>query len=261
MNRHLQTALLAAYRNIAARGLLARGPGRRLFEAAYFGYKRHFEAGPPRRLRPYVLAGSTVIDVGANIGFYTVPFARWVGPQGRVIAIEPEGANHRRLTERLAAAGFSERALLLEAAAAEKSGRLRLAINPDHPGDHRLAPEDAADAVMIEAHALDELMAAHPGPPVSLIKIDVQGAELRVIKGALDLIGRDRPALLVEIDPGALAAMGDTVEALITMLDGLGYVGRVWTRRGPGAVLDARSRATIGNDYVDALFVPAETSS
>jgi len=261
VNRHLQTALLAVYRGIAARGLLAGGPGRRLFEAAYFGYKRHFEAGSPKRLEHVIAEGSTVIDVGANIGFYAVPFARRVGPQGRVIAFEPERANHRRLTARIAAAGLADRALLFEAAAAERSGRLRLAVNPDHPGDHKLAPDGAEGGVEIAAHALDDLLAAHPGPPVSLVKIDVQGAELRVIRGARDLIGRDRPALFVEIDPDALASMGDSVEALIAMMDRLGYVGRVWTRHGQGAVLDAGNCTAIGNSYVDALFVPADTSS
>jgi len=258
VNRHLQTLLLATYRGIAARGLLAGGPGRRLFEAAYFGYKRHFEAGSPRRLQPHVSAGSTVIDVGANIGFYAVPFARWVGPQGRLIALEPEAANHRRLTARIAAAGLAGRALLLEAAAAERSGRLRLAINPDHPGDHKLAPDGADGGVEIAAHALDDLMAAHPGPPVSLVKIDVQGAELRVIKGALQLIERDRPALLVEIDPAARDQTGvPAATQLLALLAERGYDFLPWTRGGAGECQAAEAivAAAKAAGYLDVLCI------
>jgi len=176
-----------------------------------------------------------VIDVGANIGYFTLPFARRVGPQGRVIALEPEAVNFTRLSARLDKAGLAGRALLFEAAAAERSGRERLAINPAHPGDHKLADETAAHSVEIDAHALDELIDAHPGPPVSLIKIDVQGAELRVVLGARDLIARDRPALLVEIDPAIAGSAGDAASELLAMLGDLGYAFHPWGRRGAGA--------------------------
>ena len=256
MNRSLQRSLLAAYRAAATSGLLNRGPGRRAVEAAYLGYKRLFEAGPPDRLRPHVPAGSTVIDVGANIGFYALPFARWVGPEGRLIALEPEAANHRRLVARMTAAGLADRALLFEAAAADRSGRLRLAVNPHHPGDHKLAPEGAEAAVEIAAHALDDLLAAHPGPPVSLIKIDVQGAELQVIQGSLELIGRDRPALLVEIDPHVPGTATETAATqLLSLLAETGYAFRPWTRRGAGAVQppEAITAAAEAAGYLDVL--------
>jgi FkbM family methyltransferase len=215
----------------ARRQLVHRGPSRRAFEAAYLFYKRYFEAGSPKRLAPFIVEGSTVIDVGANIGFYSVPFARWVGPRGRLIAIEPEALNKRRLAARIAAAGVAGRSLLFEAAAAEKSGRQWLAINPEHPGDHKLADRGTAAGMEIDAHALDDLLVAHPGPPVSLIKIDVQGAELRVIRGARELLGRDRPALLVEIDP----TNSESADELLALLDELDYAFHIWTRRGPGA--------------------------
>jgi len=260
MNRSLQRALLAIYRAATAVGLLKRGPGRRAVEVAYLGYKRLFEAGSPKRLLPYVEAGSTVIDVGANIGFFTLPFARWVGPQGRVIALEPEDLNHRRLAARLAAAGLSDRVALYEAAAAEESGRQRLAVNPDHPGDHKLATEGAENSVEIDAFALDDLIAENPGPTVSLVKIDVQGAELRVIKGAHGLIERDRPALLVEIDPGASDADGSPAARIVlSLLVGLGYEFRPWTRRGAGKPqdLEAIVEAAKAVGYLDVLCVSA----
>jgi FkbM family methyltransferase len=260
VNRRLQAILLAAYRGFGASGLLARGPGRRLFEAAYFGYKRCFEAGPIRALRAHVPAGTTAIDVGANIGFFTMPFAEWVGPRGRVIALEPESVNYRRLTTRIAAARLTDRVLAFNAAAAETSGPMRLTINPHHPGDHKLAPAGAEDGAAIEAHALDDLIAAHPGPRVSLIKIDVQGAELRVIKGALGLIESHRPALLVEIDPTAADEAGTAAApALLALLAGRGYVFMAWTRRGPGEPLspEAVVKRAEAAGYLDILCVGA----
>jgi len=258
MNRTLQHALLVTYRAVAATGILGRGPGRRLVETAYLGYKRFFEAGSPKRLAPYIREGSTVVDVGANIGFFTVPFARWVGPEGRVIALEPEAANHDRLRSRVAAAGLADRALLLEAAAADRSGRLRLAINPNHPGDHKLADEDMQGGIDIAAHALDDLIAAHPGPPVSLIKIDVQGAEFRVITGAMDVIARDRPTLLVEIDPGVTDAAGTSAAAqLLGLLGERGYDFHSWSRHGAGErqAAEAIIAAAQTAGYLDVLCI------
>src|SRR5215471_2883968 len=69
----------------------------RVFLTFYNAYKNHFEAGPIDRLREFVPAGSIVLDVGANVGFFTLRFARWTGDDGQVIAIEPEEKNLRTL--------------------------------------------------------------------------------------------------------------------------------------------------------------------
>jgi hypothetical protein len=65
----------------------------RVFLVLYAGYKRHFEAGPIERLQEFIPPGSLVIDVGANVGFFSLRFAQWVGLGGEVIAIEPEARN------------------------------------------------------------------------------------------------------------------------------------------------------------------------
>jgi hypothetical protein len=56
----------------------------------YLVQKQYFEAGPIDRLREFVPAGSLVIDVGTNVGFFSLRFASWVGDCGKVVAIEPE---------------------------------------------------------------------------------------------------------------------------------------------------------------------------
>ena len=80
------------------------GPFNRLFLAVYGIYKRYFEAGPIDRLQEFVPPGSLVIDVGANVGFFSLRFARWVGAEGKVIAIEPEERNCNNLVEAVARA-------------------------------------------------------------------------------------------------------------------------------------------------------------
>ena len=68
---------------------------RSVFEACYEIYKRLIEA--PHALRAHVQPGTIVVDVGANVGFFTRYFAEWTGADGRVLAIEPEQQNFERL--------------------------------------------------------------------------------------------------------------------------------------------------------------------
>ena len=107
---------------IAALGLDRVGPFNRLFLAVYGIYKRYFEAGPIDRLQEFVPPGSLVIDVGANVGFFSLRFARWVGAEGKVIAIEPEERNCKNLVKAVAREGLSERVEIRKAVAAAAAG-------------------------------------------------------------------------------------------------------------------------------------------
>ena len=93
MKEILRHAGVASYGMLARTGIMRQAWTRRVFLAAYSVYKTWIEAGPVDRLKDFVLPGSTVVDVGANIGFFTIKFAQWVGEQGRVIAIEPDLEN------------------------------------------------------------------------------------------------------------------------------------------------------------------------
>src|ERR1700730_10741632 len=79
----------------------------RVFIVLYAGYKRHFEAGPIERLQELIPQESLVIAVGANVGFFALRFAQWVGVGGEVIAIEPEDRNYETLVATLKREGLS----------------------------------------------------------------------------------------------------------------------------------------------------------
>jgi FkbM family methyltransferase len=252
MRQRLSDALVGLYERAVRAGALDRPRPRRAFEWVYLGYKRLIEAGPIDGLRGLVAHGSTVIDVGANIGFFSVRFARWVGPAGRVIAIEPEARNIDSLRHRVARAGLSSIVDCVQAAAADRPGQLRLALTPGHPGDHHLA--DAGEPV--EAVTLDELV-AQDFRPVTLIKIDVQGAETMVLAGARSVIEAHHPAIYVEVDGTALARLGSSPRGLIETAMGLGYRPHRLTRRGVRGreQLDGLlARSSAG--YIDVLLLP-----
>jgi FkbM family methyltransferase len=219
MQKLIQTLCLAAYRGVAVTGLFETSFGKRLFLASYDIYKQRFEAGVAETLRPWVTPGSVVVDVGANNGFFTVRFARWVGTEGRVLAIEPEAENIRLLNRRIEKAGVAAAVEVIEGVAAEEPGMLRLALNPFHPADHRIGEE----GIPVRAWTVDEIVSARGWPQVSLIKIDVQGAEIRVLRGSLDTIVRCHPVLFVEIDDRALGEAGFSADMLFDEIRGQGY--------------------------------------
>src|ERR1041385_3696722 len=101
MKKLVQNTLLGMYRVVNASGALRTRAGRRVFEWGYHGYKRILEAGDIQALTQWIKPGTLVIDVGANIGFFTKYFARRVSEGGKVLAIEPEQNNFKRLTEML----------------------------------------------------------------------------------------------------------------------------------------------------------------
>jgi len=224
----------------------------RAFLTLYPLYKKHFEAGPIDRLREFAPPGSVVIDVGANIGFFSVRFAEWVGNNGEVISIEPEEQNFGNLTAALASRGFAGRVRLIKAVAAASPGSMRIEINRLHPADHKISRDGTGLAV--RAVTLDGLV-GETNP--SLIKIDVQGAEMMVLEGAGKLLRRAKPALFIELSEDGLNALGASVTEVLSYLDRLGYRSYWLARAGPHVrATDDDIRAKVKrDDYVDVLFL------
>jgi FkbM family methyltransferase len=250
MRRAAHRGMLGAYRLIFARGLLRLGWGRRLYFMLYDLYKSWFEAGRIGGLRAFVPRGSLAIDVGAGVGFFAVRFAHWVGPLGRVVALEPHETHHTELVRRLAANGLAARVDVRRVAADCKSGSARLLISPDHPGDHRLGETGEP----VSAAALDDIVLT--GSKVSLVKIDVQGAELRVLAGASALLARDRPALFIEVDPAALERYAASVDSLLGWLAARGYEPHLLTGAGPRRCARGEiDRVLARRGYADLLFL------
>jgi FkbM family methyltransferase len=252
----LQHAGLASYGVFARTGIMKQAWARRVFLAAYSAYKAWIEARPVDRLRDFVPPGSTVVDVGANIGFFTLKFARWVGEQGQVIAIEPDLENFETLAAALKTAGLESRVRLHQAAAAAEGGSVRLRRNELHPGDHRIA--FGAEGIVVPAVTVDDLVAGAGARTVSLVKIDVQGAEMLVFEGAKRTLGKMRPALFVEVDDRNLADLGSSAHALIAHLEQAGYEMHELAKDGPPRKLshDGLFANLQIRSYIDVLFLP-----
>jgi len=163
-------------------------------------------------------AGDFVVEVGANVGTHTVGLAKRVGPSGRVLAVEAQPVIFRDLCANLALNGLLNVDCRQCGLGAER-GTLRLP-SVDYGAEGNFGGVSlAADAAgeEVEILRLDDL---YRHDRLDLLKIDVEGMEIEVLKGAALAIGRHRPALYVEND------RLDSSRALIETLFAMDY--RLW---------------------------------
>jgi FkbM family methyltransferase len=184
----------------------------------HFGRKirsSQFRTAEPEydRLTEFVGEGDWVLDVGANVGHYTARLSELVGETGRVIAFEPVPDTFELLAANAGLFRHRNVTLMNTAASAQAGiGRMHIA----HSGESGL--EDFYTARITESGRLAVLCMAVDGldlpHAIRLIKIDAEGHELPALYGMRDMLGRDRPVLIVEDDGG---------QAVTDFLAGLGY--------------------------------------
>jgi FkbM family methyltransferase len=220
----------------------------------------------PPYVHPAVLGflqpGSVVIDVGANLGEWTVPFARKVGPAGRVLAIEPAPRSAAALESTLAANALRQ-AEIVRCAIGDHDGVAQFAVPVvrsarTDTGTALIGPACAGrDALQVPLRSLDSLAAVRNLARLDLIKIDVEGHERRVLDGAAAVLDRHRPVLVIETGheaDGDRAAIHDRLAGLRYRMLGIlldyGMASADWPAY---AALDPPFRA---GDAHNLLLVP-----
>jgi len=173
--------------------------------------------------RAAVRPGMTALDVGANAGAYALLLGQWVGASGRVYAFEPSPRIFDTLSRHIALNGLTNVVTPIPLAVAESSGVGALVIAPT-TGESRLkAVGDGAGGIVIGTVSIDAFCADRGLEP-DFIKVDVEGAELDVLRGARDTIRRlgARLALFVEMHPSVWTAQGVRPAAVIEHIRALG---------------------------------------
>lgn len=178
-----------------------------------------------RAIREALRQGGVALDVGANKGSYLYSMARWAGASP-VVAFEPQSRLATYLTHACRRSGLRN-VTVENLALSNQQGELQLFVPGDShsPGaslEASIADKTDCHTETVKVTTLDAYAAEKLHAPVRVIKIDVEGHEMAVLQGALALIRRDKPLLVVECEGRHLPA-GKTVHDFITLVTSLGY--------------------------------------
>ncbi|MBP2340694.1 FkbM family methyltransferase [Saccharothrix coeruleofusca] len=194
-------------------------------------------------LREVVRPGDVCVDIGAALGLYTVTLSRLVGPSGTVHSVEPLVFAHpalsyllrpregRNVVRHSVALGSSEGQEVMSVPVRHGTpvtGRSFLTAGADGLGSNAEFSEHVE--VLVRTDTLDRFCAANGVERLDFVKADVEGAELRVLQGGEDTIGRFRPKLLLEVEERHVRRFGYRADDVASWLGERGYRMSVWHR-------------------------------
>lgn len=227
---------------------------------------RQYEPHLTRQLRALLGPGSVFVDVGANIGFFTLLAAARVGPKGRVHAFEARADNLSLLRRSVEDNGFAN-VEVHQCAVSDRAGNLAFFASGTWYSNGRIVGDDEAGSERlprVRAVTLDQVLANEPR--VDVIKMDIEGAEARALAGMRGLLRRHRPVLLTEFSPDLLqlssgiappaylAALAEDHRLFVLRADGDEPQGPLE----PDQVLAAHTAA--GRTHLDLMAVPRDGS-
>jgi len=199
-----------------------------------------------------IAPGSRVVDVGANIGIYALPWAA-ASAGVTVHCFEPNPAVRARLERNVALNRLGARIRLHAEALSDRTGRATLFGSDDMSSlNEGVHSGRQAAPVEVPLARLDDVLGGE-GPLVSLVKIDVQGHELEVLRGAEAVISRNRPAMILEHEDDLYRSPSEAQErktALAALLRRLGYETLYISRWGSGLLAVADWSRRLNGDLL-----------
>jgi len=200
---------------------------RQTFQA--YALNRIHEKATTNLFERVVKPGDTVLDLGANIGYFTLLAAKLVGETGKVFSFEPEPRNYKYLVENLRLNNY-EQVSAFQKAVSNQKGRTKLYICLYDTGHHTInqyqgikayrpnVPEDKEEFIEIETVSLDEFFEGRENE-IDVIKMDVEGAEMLALLGMDQLLRANRKIkMFVEFFPLLIKKMGNSPEEFILKL-------------------------------------------
>lgn len=174
-----------------------------------------------------VSADDVVIDVGANYGMYTLGVAKRLGPRGRVIAFEPDARSLVLLEQNVRLNHFERQVNCVGACVGDHDGTTDFfaAIDPSFSGIHDTGRSETSSHLTLPIRTLDSILAELGATQVSLVKIDVEGAEWEVLRGAQQTLANSDPVIMLEISQKNLDDQrGGKLRVELERLESQGFV-------------------------------------
>jgi FkbM family methyltransferase len=188
-----------------------------------------FEPNEMYLLSRLLLPGGTFVDVGANIGLYSLAAARIVGPGGRVLAFEPSPRERELLERNVARNALAHVSVDSRALGDVEDGQAILHLADEQHGGQNTLGAVVYENVRVVGDAiarmttLDHAVAEGGFDSVDVVKIDVEGAEFSVLSGAHDTMRKFRPVLMMELQDESLIAQGSGARDVVRLLSRYDY--------------------------------------
>ena len=203
--------------------------------------------------------GDVFVDIGANIGYFTVVAASLVGTSGQVFAFEPDPANYRLLLKNTRHNDLQACVEAVQAGLAQDDSAGTLYLSEDNLGDHQIYPtknpRDQLDIKLLNGSAvLGRLLRRAGQTKVDLIKVDTQGSEAAVMAGLMDALSGFElpPTILIELTPLSLRHAQSSGRELIEMLASLNQMMWIVDHIEHRLVRSSASELALWCDNVDA---------
>lgn len=175
-------------------------------------------------MRRHLAIGGTMLDVGANIGLFTIEAAQTVGPSGRVISIEA-APHHALSVKNSVALNNMTNVEVVSVAVGDVDGEATLILpHGANYGMFTLGKVDGNESFSVAVRKIDDIIGERR---IHFVKMDIEGSEYRALLGARKTLERDRPSILIELNEAALQACGSSSRQVKEFLSGLGYKGKL----------------------------------
>jgi FkbM family methyltransferase len=214
-------------------------------------YCGQFEPECLHLMKQYLRPGSTILDVGANIGLYTIEAAKAVGSSGRVISIEASPDHAKTIERNINLNGFRN-VDLISSAVGDVDGAATLTLPAGgNYGMFTLGKVAGRASGEVQIRRIDDILLQQGVRSVDFIKMDIEGSELSALKGAIKTIEQSHPPILIELNEGALESCGTSSTEVKALLNSLGYQGRIVGRNSVLPIPGTQNR----HDCDECLFL------
>lgn len=199
---------------------------------------------------------SVVLDIGSYFGYYAILACRYAGPGVSVYAFEPFPKSFEMLKENKRLNGFDQM-ICVNLAVADQPGEWAFRVAPMANLGSGGLTSGPGHAHRVSATTVDDFVGQKGLNRVDVIKLDVEGAEVRALAGAEKTLRRFRPVMMVELDPGKLKLLGETARRLIQVIGDLGYHMSCAGRKGLEPVPDPETLSS----FVNLFCFPSDKAS
>ena len=181
-----------------------------------------YEKNETNFVKDSVNKGDIVIDIGANIGYYTLMFAKLVGDTGKIYSFEPDPRNFLILEKNIQINGYNN-IILEKKAVSNKLGKATLYVNENSAGSSMHKPNNVVDQIYVDLITLDNYFEVNAITP-DFIKIDIEGYELNALKGMESILqSSDKTKIMIEYNPLTKKELNSDPMNSLAFLSELGF--------------------------------------